>query len=952
VIRGFESEFKVYLANRIIRSNSIAFFFAITNPISKQKILPFLHQADLLLHLMTVRPIRVLIADEIGLGKTIEALAIAKYLELQDGIRKVLILTPKILIEQWVSEVKRVGGMPRIVSSGSRLKNTFFKSGVDKAYYYIMSIDLAKRYPDIIDFVGWDLIIVDEAHNATLGTQRDYLLRKLTNNKRRNIILLSATPHRGDYKDYLNRLRYLDPTLTENYDALDAPKFYRVTHETLVFRRTKGIVNQTEREEIFKKCHVHSFIVDISDVEREYFSELQKILTEMITPDNAPLSLLAVILRKRASSSYYASIQTLNRMISRSKGKEHPKKVEDILQRIFALGYDELEIEADEIDEELDKIVEAYADILPSRQIERLRGILELARKAQEKDSKIKNVAKLVKYHLDREEKIVIFTEYLDTLEYLKNNLPKYLGINETDIVTISGKNKGDVHNIKERFEQENGAKILIATDVAGEGLNLQVANVLINYEAPWSPIKLEQRMGRIWRLGQKKESYVYTVFLSNKMDRDVLENLYRKLMNIDKAMTNPPQLVGSKVYIASTENLWRADLGLLNLDPKKRKKINEYTLVLESIKGNLGIYVRELLAMINQLSARLRAKSVFPVIKGEKIRSELSKYLGLDHLSRKQVEKELQEWLSLFLYGGDKKAINLWKELNALLLKGNTDIRSKMVLFVNGEGTLRRIYLVKLKNSSQTLIEIPVAIDNEGDILYGLKLLKALKDVSTQILAAVPYESVEETNQTSIEKFRDIGKIKSTIRKLLQEMSFKWEKYEERFHKPLKTGQVFFPLDFDKATVEEIAIFKYIREVESGEEKWERNSPTEEILKIEKEAMRIVIEYEKQRYIGKYGNDPSKWLVRDVSLEEHYDILSKDLVTDEVRYIEVKGHNGFSLWAELTEAEHKFAEDHAPNYWLYLVVNIGKEPMLFRFRNPLETLDIKTKKRYMLYVG
>ncbi|WP_234394468.1 DEAD/DEAH box helicase [Thermococcus piezophilus] len=521
---GLSEDIREAILRDVLLHSPALFYTALTAP-GRRGITPFKHQFQPLYHAMISRPVRILIADEIGLGKTVQALAIARYLQLRGEAERILVLVPKILREQWKQEIRRVGGLPTVIENGreveGKLRNTYG--------YTVVSIDLAKRSPHRERFLGvkWDLIIVDEVHNVTLGTQRYEFLRKLVGKGGRdlNLIFLSATPHRGDPKDYLARIALLDPTLTDQYQKLDKPSFYKRTRDTLVMRRTKKVVNELEGREVFKKCYFGAVVVEISDAERAFFNELDKVLFEMIknAGKNSPEALLAVLVRKRASSSYEAAVRTISKIAESANSNERGKaeRVDKYIKSLFGLGYDEIELEDfNELDDAVEKIIEEYSPLLDRKQVESFRGLLELAGQIKDQDSKLQMVAEIATYHIKQGEKVIIFTEFKDTLNYIKRKLPKILadeyGVKlESHEISLlyGGMSSGEVEEQISRFEKYG--KLLISTDVASEGLNLQIASVIINYEAPWSPIKLEQRVGRIWRLSQPRETTAYTLFLA-----------------------------------------------------------------------------------------------------------------------------------------------------------------------------------------------------------------------------------------------------------------------------------------------------------------------------------------------------------------------------------------------------------------------------------------------------
>ncbi|EHP88300.1 helicase-related protein [Methanotorris formicicus] len=512
-----------------------------------------------------------------------------------------------------------------------------------------MSIDLAKRYVDKILQIDWDLVIVDEAHNITKNTQRGKLVEKLSK-KVRNILLLSATPHRGDPQDYLYRLKILDYTLINDFDRLNTQNFYRKTHDILVFRRTKKLVNALENKRVFKDCQFNAVVVDISEEEKRFFDLLENTLKNILknTKRNSPIALLAVILSKRASSSYKAAIETLNRIIKTNILKTDDIDVSECIKNLFSLSFEEMEFEDyREISDIINNIVDKYSPYLTQEQKELFENLLKTTTNIiAKKDSKIDALAKIIAEHIKNNEKIVVFTEYVDTLKYLQENLPKYLNnygidITPNEILTLSGEDKNRMENITEEINKkfEDYGKILLATDVASEGLNLQIASVLINYDSPWSPIKLEQRIGRVWRLGQEKDVSVYNIFLSNRMDLELLNNLYKKIMNIRTALDN--QLaIDKEIYIANAENLFNLE------EFAYIKNLSEYDIIISAIMGDLNIYTEEIIKTLKTIRSKLKMMSIFPEERAEEIKKEVLNVIqNEDYLNIEKIEEILRNY-------------------------------------------------------------------------------------------------------------------------------------------------------------------------------------------------------------------------------------------------------------------------------------------------------------------
>jgi len=885
---------------------------------SDKGIIPFKHQFQTLYHAMLIRPVRLMIADEIGLGKTIQALLIAKYLDLRGEIKKALIVVPKVLREQWREEVKRIlEEAPEIIDRGIEIERKLRRP----RKYFIISIDLAKRYTKEITSQDWDLVIVDEVHNATLGTQRYEFLKELTKNKNLNVIFLSATPHRGNNKDYLARLRLLDPTLPEEISPTNEKKLYMRTRGTLVLRRTKKVVNELEGE-VFKKCHFGAIVVDVSDEERKFFEELNRALFELVKDqaDYSPLTLLAVIIRKRASSSYEAALKTLTRIVESShRGrKEKAKGIEEYVEKIFRMGYEELEIEEfEEIDDAIHKIIDEYRGFLDERQLEKLKRVLELGKKIGNKDSKLEVISDIIAYHIRKGEKVIIFTEFRDTLEYILGKLPGILRerhgilLESDDIAKLHGGMKSEEieREIKKFHERSD---LLVSTDVASEGLNLHVASVVINYEAPWSPIKLEQRVGRIWRLNQRKETNAYTVFLATETDLDVLNNLYKKIMNIKEAIGSGP-IIGKPIFKGDFENLWREDV------EERNEEVSEYELILASIKGQLKGYAGALVRTLRILKQKV--ENAVPVNPAGSIKRELS--LILEDTPDIEVLKGIVE----------KNVPNPFRLVRALL-RENSKIEGIQVLVKGYNGSMDVYYVLFYDEEGREVYRYPILVEN-GRYFIGFNILRRISEVLTKeykivkgvskgtdykvrtlIMDRVYFPIIGrymDYEKLSIKRDRLFKRIKVEIKKVLEIKGVSEGEFEIIKRVPVEIVKV-LGLDFTNV---ELPTEEYIKALE-------RNFvPLNKILESERKAMEIVMELEKTRGYN----------VEDVSLREHYDIRAfKD---GEEKYIEVKGHYPMLFLAELTEKEYKFALKNEDKYWIYIVSNIAREPVIVKIYKP-----------------
>jgi len=942
----------------------------------RKPIKAYLHQIDLFSKLQLRRPIRILIGDEIGLGKTIEATAILRYLDVRGEIDKILILTPKILVNQWKSELRRVGVKYRDIREILKRNIKHFARENFRERYYIASIDLIKRdeHKEIIKKAKWDAIVVDEAHNAGYTTQRWQLIKELAcseEGKNRHIILLSATPHRGNAVDYLYRLYLLDPCLSEEKirkRKLDDRDFYRLTHGSILYRRTKELVNEIEGKKIFTNCNFYALAVQPTRDEMEFSHLLVSFLREKVASiyeeHPSPAALLAVLVRKRASSSPDAAIKTFTHILQ-GLSERVPKEIvlseyEEDIESILGIDYGEIEEIERDLDEVVEKLVKKCSNILDKSDEETIKNLIHLANKIKINDSKLQAVATLVDEYLKKGNKVIIFTEYRDTLEYLKSRFKqledKY---GKGFFETISGGDKDRFEDVKDKFEGDK-CNLLIATDVASEGLNLQVANIVINYEAPWSPIKLEQRMGRVWRLGQKQDVNIYTAFMATPADIDIMQNLYGKLLAMKDALDEVKPLLGETVQIAyratatASEGLWKArGMEFTEVEVKgKKEKVNEFRLILASLKGELSQYVETLLHLLSRMNEELAKKSIFPYVNPKEIKEDLIRRLSTTSTEKyEEYSKKLCNIIcDVFKVERRRRDIcnrsnpqKIWGLIRGELEKVKEELETNIFFSSSIKpDNIHFLILAKVKQNGKSVFEELILYDKVKEkLIYGLDLIKYLVELFSNFIASVSI-SDSSIDKTSI----DIGlgeeaKIKRGCKERYRGSINKITEYLDKASANgyRKNSQNIYRYDVE---LEKIAIFM-------GTETETEDIP-EDIKKIiEEAAMKKVMEIEK-----KEGRKPDNTPAKE---NYHYDIKSYDSKTGEIRFIEVKGHGGHQVFGELSEAEFEFGREKGDKYWLYIVYNLttAGDPTYaqwIRYQDATRTMDVKKKEKtkYILY--
>lgn len=962
---------------------------------------PLIHQVEIASRLLFREPIRILIADEIGLGKTITAIALHRKLAKLGRANRVLILVPRILINQWITELRRTGierGIRRIERHTIRsLAEQDFPQGC-----YIASMDLVKRdeppyrYYDKVQQVPWDLIIIDEAHRLGLGTERLEKIGKLIGNPNTNVLMLTATPHRGIPEDYLARLTALDPYLVKG-DHLNSREFYSLTHNVTVFRRRKEEVNKIyEKREIFQPCDFNALIVQATKDEENFQQRLMRFLRtkildyyeKMQEPPKA-IGLLTTVIFKRATSSPYAAIRTLENVIKKravvltSKTQEEiearlSRRAKSLADSIFGFGfedYDEEDLDL-EPDEQLNKFAEECSSFLNNREVKELAALCDLARKIQEKDSRLNAVLEYVRYYVSKGRKIVMFSEFKDTVNYVFDALVNTLGSEAVvKLTSEQSRREDEVRKIRQKFEKNPRCMVLVASDVASEGLNLQVASILINYEITWSPVKLEQRVGRVWRLGQKEKVDAFTVLLTAGIDNAALDVIYKKLLELHKATTARP-IVGEYVLVLDMrEKTDTSRLPLVELSKGKRKiKATEYELLSTYVRGGkqaLAELVDNILITLKNLNDELNRSSVFPQADPNLMDELISRTTGFKRLQ--DLEKTLRDLLNAIIpFAQRHLQISYARkptEVTIIIESGAPQTLTKHHEFFDViDGILQKLpkesigipcivtfgdkvedlYIAEASVlcDSEPIYSEPIGILIEAEeydrveILRGTQLLgfiiKALSN-----LAAVPNEHITSDIPNKVRI-----KAKGIVEDLLRYVSSEYLRYiQEPYDKGWRdSDKSWLPkLEIMQTRVSEIiGVIKTTIEGSKSLEMTPNNTSPLRRKVTEKQAMKIALEYEKT-----HGRQPM-----DVSDYEHYDIQSTCEKTNRIRYIEVKGHDGRAFTAELTEPEYTEAKKKKKAYWLYIVYNTGKEnPEMIAIKDPLRTMNLKiiNEPRYRL---
>lgn len=559
---------------------------------STSKIDPLPFQLDAVyLHALKLPRLRFMIADDPGAGKTIMAGLIIKEMQLRGLARRILIVSPGHLKDQWRRELKEKFQENFAIIDRGFLNAYRAESPWEVENQAITSIDFAKR-EDIRNSlwgVTWDLVIVDEAHKMaaykygkkTNKTTR-YKLGEVLSKTTENMVFLTATPHKGDPENFRLLLDLLEPGFFAKTGMINEAK--NSNDNPLFIRRIKEQLKDFEGKPIFTKrfTYTHKFL--LSDTEMELYNELSRYIihqyNKALAQDNRRNFVFALLLlQRRMASSIYALLKSLIRkkakyeeiienpalLIEARKVNSGDKDNESDIER----WEDDSESERWEKESLLEKATLASSIEELKEEVRTLDRLIVMAESILDSgnETKLQELKKIMEQVGD--EKVLIFSEAKDTVDYLINKLRSW----GYSVNTIHGEMPME-ERVKAEQVFRKETQVMIATEAAGEGINLQFCHMMVNYDIPWNPNRLEQRMGRIHRYKQKKDVNIFNLVADNTREGMVLGRVLDKLEAIRNA-------IGSdKVYDVIGEIFPAKDLYKLVVDAVsgniKEKDINE----------------------------------------------------------------------------------------------------------------------------------------------------------------------------------------------------------------------------------------------------------------------------------------------------------------------------------------------------------------------------------------
>ncbi len=535
---------------------------------------PLPHQITAVYESMLPRqPLRYVLADDPGAGKTIMAGLLIRELLMRADAKRVLIVAPGSLVEQWQDEMFEKFGLSFTLFSRGQLEASRSGNPFDDIDLMVARVDQLSRNVDLQDKLRlshWDLIVVDEAHKLSasyFGNQvkktKRFQLGELLGSITRHFLLMTATPHNGKEEDFQLFMSLLD---SDRFFGKFRDGAHKVDVTDLMRRTVKEDMLRFDGTKLFPDRRAITASYTLSPAEAALYAAVTDyVKQEMRRADKldgqrkGTVGFALTSLQRRLASSPAAIYQSLQRRCNKLKRRVEDEKLqqrgqarelsgsqslaetfnlhgapEDIWESAEALSPDDYESFEETV---VDQATAAQTLQELEAEIIILTDLEEQARRLVHsgQDRKWDELSSLLQSPTMREDngrqrKIIIFTEHRDTLNYLAIKISGLIGNDAAVTMIHGGVKREDRRKVQELFRNDPATRVLLATDAAGEGVNLQNANLMVNYDLPWNPNRLEQRFGRIHRIGQTEVCHLWNMVAAETREGDVFHRLFEKL--------------------------------------------------------------------------------------------------------------------------------------------------------------------------------------------------------------------------------------------------------------------------------------------------------------------------------------------------------------------------------------------------------------------------------------
>ncbi|MBK1695421.1 RNA helicase [Chromatium weissei] len=547
----------------------LAFLFDPMMAVHTSNVEPLPHQITAVYESMLPRqPLRYVLADDPGAGKTIMAGLYIRELILRADSYRILIVTPGSLVEQWRDELREKFGLEFYLYS-SLLEQTAPSGNPFEDYpRLIVRLDQLSRNGALQDKLcvpGWDLVVFDEAHKLAahyFGSKLEKTARFRFAEKlggyARHLLLMTATPHSGKEEDFQLFLSLLD---ADRFYGKFRDGVHKVDTSDLMRRMVKEELVKFDGTPLFPERRAYTANYSLSGIEAVLYEAVTEyVKTEMGKADRlqgsrkGSVGFALTTLQRRLASSPEAIYQSLKRRRERLEKRLREEKIsirgkQALSETVLGIPDDDDDLTAEEqedLEETLiDQATAAQTVTELDAEIVILQGLEQQAKAVitSEQDRKWDELSRILQNNPEmrdisgHQRKLIIFSEHRDTLNYLHDKITGVLG-NPAAIITIhGGTHRDERRRLQALFRSDSSVRILIATDAAGEGVNLQNANLMVNYDLPWNPNRLEQRFGRIHRIGQTEVCHLWNLVAKETREGDVYHRLLQKLEIASQAL-------------------------------------------------------------------------------------------------------------------------------------------------------------------------------------------------------------------------------------------------------------------------------------------------------------------------------------------------------------------------------------------------------------------------------
>jgi superfamily II DNA or RNA helicase len=589
----------------------LAYLFDPMMAVHTSNVEPLPHQITAVYESMLPKqPLRFVLADDPGAGKTIMAGLYIRELMMRADATRVLVVAPGSLVNQWQDELYEKFGLKFTIFSRESLEQAVAGNPFEESDFMIARVDQLSRNPDLLESLqasSWDLIVVDEAHKLSanyygekINKTKRFELGELLGSITRHFLLMTATPHNGKEADFQLFLSLLD---SDRFYGRFRDGVHKVDPSDIMRRMVKEDMLRFDGTHLFPERRAYTAAYKLSPAEAALYEAVTRYVTEEMNKAEklqeggrkGTVGFALAALQRRLASSPEAIYKSLQRRHAKMQHRLNEERLrsratlaaDDYGRRMPDDIWDaDDQMDADEFENFEEEVVDRATAAQTIEQLE--EEIAELARleaQAQQlrdsnQDRKWDELSTLLQNEPvmrdgeGNQRKLIIFTEHKDTLHYLERKIRNLLGSDEAVVLIHGGVHRDERRKIQELFRVDKNVRVLLATDAAGEGVNLQNANLMVNYDLPWNPNRIEQRFGRIHRIGQTQVCHLWNMLASETREGDVFARLFAKL-EVER------EALGGRVFDILGEVFEETSLKDLLLeairygdDPKRREEL------------------------------------------------------------------------------------------------------------------------------------------------------------------------------------------------------------------------------------------------------------------------------------------------------------------------------------------------------------------------------------------